>query len=281
MEKDKKNNIKKQVITFHDRDNNKINIEIELNENRFSMSGDCGRSCGQCYDEIKPTPNQEKLMKLWKQYHLNDMNAGTIEQEKCLEKCKSKEYENHIKFLKKHHLYTVILEDGTKYKYGSGWLKRKLPDDIWDQVINICDAIKKDEETRKQEYIKKDGSWDALDKKIQALGKFLEMTPKEAEENIKEEGTDGNTFNAEGITYFVGNENEVTERCKGYLTDDTYIYQSWVEQQIKQGNASGIMNIDDWADYVINSDGYGSILNGWDGSEEYSTEYELYIIRTS
>lgn len=267
---------KKMQVTFHDKENNLVHIKIELNKSRFSMSGDCGGSCGQCYDEIKPTPNQEKLIEIWHKYHLNDMKAGTPEQEGLIKDCKT--YDESVKLLKKLHKYTVTLKNGKKYEYGSLRLTEKLPKNLWGEVEEICKTIENDELQRKLEYERKGGSWKDLDMKVRALGKFLDMTPKEAEENISDEGD--NIFNAEGIDYFVGNQEEVEERCRAYLVDDTELYSMWVQEQIKCRNASGIVNIDEWAEDVINSDGYGSILNHWDGTENYSSEYELYIIRT-
>ena len=113
----------------------------------------------------------------------------------------------------------------------------------------------------------------------EALGKYLEMSPKEAKENIEESSYNSNSYETEGISYYVGTDEQIKEVCTNYLTDDTYSYQCWVEEQIKIGNSSGIINIDEWAEWVINSDGYGSILNGWDGSEHYDNNLKLYVIR--
>lgn len=370
----------KREIIFHDKKEDKVKIEIKLKENRFAMSGEHGGGCGQCQDSIQPTPNQKKLIDIWNAYHLNDMNAGTIKQEKVLTDYKEKnnkdrlQYDeqilildstspelktlnslqvqeinkerNEIKakiielkndkakiiekkeeikkqksdgwFIIKHldikycfhstaqltvfvkkeltkrdkeiqelqnNFKTVALktmlydkhpETGEPYNYGSAWLKRELPKDLWETVNKICKEIEIDEQKRKQKY--SGGSWDDLDIEIQAIGKFLKMTPKEAEENI-EETRENHVYTAEGTDYIVGTDNEMKQYCTDYLTDDAELYGMWVEQQIKEGNASGIMNIDDWADYVINSDGYGATLNGWDGTEHYDSDLELYVIR--
>jgi len=370
----------KREIIFHDKDQNKTKIEIELKEDRFSMSGEIDGSMGQCEDSIKPaTPYQERLIEIWKKYHLNDMNAGTVKQEQILNDYKKKhnkdrlEYEEQIKildttaqdlttidlvtyeeikkeretltanliqlhkdkiriteeknrlrketnagwFIIKHlgikeffnnyaqlvsltkkllkkkdveieglqeNLKTIFMktmlhdkhpETGEPYQYGTAWLKRELPKDLWNEIETLCTEIEKDEERRKRAYGK--GSWTDLDVEIQALGKYLKMTPKEAEANITCTGE--NEYTAEGIEYFVGTQTEIKEKCREYLTDDTELYGMWVEQQIKEGNAGGVMNIDDWADYVIRTDGYGATLNRYDGDEYYDSDLELYVIR--
>ena len=265
-------------IIFNDTKNNKINLKIELEQGKFSMSGDCGSSCGQCYDSIKPTKSQKKIIDIWKRYHLNNMNAGTEEQEKALKKCKSTDYDKQVTFLKKRRLYTVTLKDGIKYKYGTRWLTRKLPKDLWKEVNLICNKIEDEERERKKEF--EGGKWEDLEKEIQAIGKYLEMSPKEAKENIEEYSSyNSNSYEAEGINYYVGTDEQIKEVCINYLTDDTCSYQYWIEEQIRIGNSSGIMNIDDWAEWVIDSDGYGHILNGWDGSEHYDSDLKLYVIR--
>jgi hypothetical protein len=266
---------KKRSIVFNDAENQKITIDISLKEGRFSMSGSCGGSFGQMYDSIKPTTTQKKLIDIWKKYHLNDMNAGTPEQEEALKNFKG-DYPEKCEHLKKAGLYEVDLK-GKKYKYGTAWLTRDLPVNLWVDVEAICDKIEKEQEAYKKE--REGGSWDDLDDKIKALGQFLEMSPKEAEENISESSYNSNLLEAEGIDYYVGDEDEIRAECESHLKDDESIYLSWVEHEVKNGNASGIMNIDDWADWVINSDGYGHILNGYDGSEEYNNELKLYIIR--
>jgi hypothetical protein len=371
----------KREIIFHDKDQNKVKIEIELKEDqRFSMSGEIDGSMGQCEDSIKPaTPHQERLIEIWKKYHLNDMNAGTIKQEQILEDYKKQhdksrlEYKKQIKildttspdlttidiltyeerkkerekitakiielkkdklviiekkdklrketnsgwFIIKHlgikeffnnysqlvslinkllkkkddeieklqenlktiqmktMLYDKHPETGEPYQYGTAWLKRELPENLWTEIKTLCTEIEKDEKRRKRAYDK--GSWTDLDVEIQVLGKYLKMTPKEAEVNITHTGK--NEYTAEGIEYIVGTKSEIKEKAREYLTDDTELYKIWVEEEIKKGNAGGIMNIDDWADYVIRTDGYGLTLNGYDGGEYYDSDLELYVIR--
>lgn len=236
--------MKKEII-FHDKNGDKTEIEIELKDGKFSMSGEHGGSCGQCQDSIVATPNQKKLIDIWNTYHLNDMNAGTIKQDKILSDYKEKNKKNRLEydeqilildstspeletlnslqvqeiskerdkikaktielnkdklkiiekkeeiktkthagwftithldikyffhsiaqltvFVKKElakrdkeiqelqkqfktialktMLYDKHPETGEPYQYGSAWLTRELPDDLWEQVDKICDTI--------------------------------------------------------------------------------------------------------------------------------------------
>lgn len=267
----------KKNISFHDTENQLVYIKIELENGRFSMSGDCGQSSGQCQDNIKPTKTQKPLIVIWNEHHLNNLHAGTPEQEEALKKCKSHDYKDQVSFLKSKRLYQVTLKDGTKYKYGTDWLTWELPKDLWSEIEKICSEIEADEEKRKASF--KGGNWEDLSREIQALGKYLEMTPKEAGENIEESPYNSNVYDAEGRSYYVGTDEEIKDICVEYLTDDTSLYQCWVEDQIKNGSASFIKNIDDWAEWVIDLDGYGSVLNHWDGSEHYDEDLKLYVIQ--
>lgn len=91
-------------------------------------------ACGQCLDSIaKLTKNKQfmELYRLWKLYHLNDMHAGTIEQENALEDWESKgnhyDYTSACDYLKSVGLYEVEY-NGKPYKYGHAWLYWDIPE---------------------------------------------------------------------------------------------------------------------------------------------------------
>ena len=91
-------------------------------------------ACGQCLDSIaKRTKNKQfmELYRLWKLYHLNDMHAGTIEQEKAIDDWESKgnhyDYTSACDYLKSVGLYEVE-HNGKPYKYGHAWLYWDIPE---------------------------------------------------------------------------------------------------------------------------------------------------------
>lgn len=107
---------KKTEISFVDKNRAKVNVEITIEERdgekRFSISGDVGGGCGQIIDSILPAnEHQEKLIKFWKEYHLNDMKAGTPKQEAALDKWKTDgnkyDYTNACEYL------SCLKPDGT------------------------------------------------------------------------------------------------------------------------------------------------------------------------
>lgn len=90
---------------------------------------------GQCFDSIaKRTKNKQfmEIYRLWKLYHLNDMHAGTIEQEEAIKDWESKgnryDYTSACEYLKSVGLYEVE-HNGKPYTYGSGWLYWDIPED--------------------------------------------------------------------------------------------------------------------------------------------------------
>lgn len=114
-------------FSFTDKNGIIFEIEASIKNGRFSIvgTGKDGEETlygGQVVDEITPKNEaQEKLIKVWKKWHLNDLHAGTIRQEKELEGVKG-DYSAHCKHLEKIGL---LVDNG--YRYGSGWLTRELP----------------------------------------------------------------------------------------------------------------------------------------------------------
>ena len=90
----------------------------------------CG---GQIFEELFPYLKNNITFKiifcLWSLYHLNDMHAGTEEQENALKKAGKQfaSYSKQIDTLKDLGLDVVSLPDGTLYKYGEKWLYRSIP----------------------------------------------------------------------------------------------------------------------------------------------------------
>ena len=77
----------KRLVTFKDAENNKVVFDAEITDRNgyfeFSASGDYCGGMGQCFDEVKPAnEDQTKLIDLWRNWHLNGMNAGTDKQMK-------------------------------------------------------------------------------------------------------------------------------------------------------------------------------------------------------
>jgi len=95
---------------------------------------------GQCLDELYPFfKNDEVFKKLynwWKLYHLNNMHAGTLEQEQALEKVHllgANKYKQACEYLKSIGLYEVPYE-GETYKYGHGWIYYPIPEQTLQEI---------------------------------------------------------------------------------------------------------------------------------------------------
>lgn len=124
---------------------NPVTVEVELTEKDgkpcFSASATVYNQsktdiivCGQCLDSIAKRTKSKQFMeiyRLWKLYHLNDMHAGTIEQEKAIEDWESKgnhyDYTSACDYLKSVGLYEVEY-NGKPYKYGHAWLYWDIPE---------------------------------------------------------------------------------------------------------------------------------------------------------
>lgn len=129
-----------KIAYFGKRKINLVTVEVEFKEGCFTACGNiynmrqtdivCG---GQCLDTIAEyihTPLFRKIYRLWKLYHLNDMHAGTPEQENALitqfGNRRANDYKKHCEYLKSIGLYEVQ-HNGKPYRYGFGWLKWEIP----------------------------------------------------------------------------------------------------------------------------------------------------------
>lgn len=108
---------------------------------------------GQCLDTIWSDFRSQltdrnlfmKIYRLWKLYHLNDMNAGTQEQKQLLDAYfkdpdNRYDYTKACDYLKSVGMYEVEHE-GEPYKYGHGWIYYPIPDDDLAIIHSILDDV--------------------------------------------------------------------------------------------------------------------------------------------
>lgn len=97
----------------------------------------CG---GQCLDTLKELlPNNKKLgriVEIWDEYHLNDMNAGSKRQTEFLNNLKATgwkyDYTDACNKLKEAGLY---MDNG--YSYGHGWLYCSIPENVLNEIKEL------------------------------------------------------------------------------------------------------------------------------------------------
>lgn len=122
-------------------------LTYELTEDgRFSAQGEIWNSSktdiiqgGQCVDSVRKffplNQKARRIEAIWKRWHLNDMKAGTPEQEDAIKAWKAQgnkyDYTKAVEHLKSIGLYEV-----NGYKYGTAWLKEELPQAIIDEVLS-------------------------------------------------------------------------------------------------------------------------------------------------
>lgn len=168
MEKYRKIQFGKIDFYHTGRRSNSVDLEIRLKDADtdkpvFSVCGNVWNSehtdivCGsQCLDDIEMFFKNNQLFceiaELWKKYHLNDLHAGTEEQEAFLEKTidlreavatdlkrasfSDSNYSVSCELLRRNNLYEVSL-NGKPYKYGSSWLYREIPQDDLNKIIAL------------------------------------------------------------------------------------------------------------------------------------------------
>ena len=124
-----------------------------------AMASVGARFSGQCLDDVVCNdPLFVAIRRLWKAYHLNDMHAGTVEQEACLKAARNSgeligsDLDDEVKCLKAKRLY-IVKVDGKPYRYGSGWLYRSIPKEDIKIIRRILAAKGNTSEEIKSEFL--------------------------------------------------------------------------------------------------------------------------------
>jgi hypothetical protein len=133
-----------KVAYYGTRKINLVTVDVELRDTdkgiELSICGNVWNalhtdivSGGQNIDELRKVLPRNKQMQqirsVWKQYHLNGMNAGTVKQDAVLadhEYIADKWGGDHYNWAKMVLLTHNLLEDDG-YTYGTSWLYRELP----------------------------------------------------------------------------------------------------------------------------------------------------------
>lgn len=102
----------KRTVIFKDATKSRVSVTFEIETKKgnkqdwetletvesyktMSMTGIKGGGCGQIDDDIKPaTANQKRLLSMWKEWHLNDVQAGTKAQTEHFE---SESFKSRVK----------------------------------------------------------------------------------------------------------------------------------------------------------------------------------------
>lgn len=100
--------------------------------------------CGQCLDKLLPyipDPAFHSLVDLWRRYHLNNLHAGTPEQEAEVKRwlgARRYDYPAACEHLREVGLLTVE-HNGKPYTYGTGWLFEPIPADDLARIRDIIE----------------------------------------------------------------------------------------------------------------------------------------------
>lgn len=179
-----------------------------------------------------------------------------------------KKYTNNLNecetLLKNTLVYDIDPRDENKlYKYGSAWLRVELPEDFDNTLTELLDAIKEEEEEKKERKVTEDDlelfqDFDRPEVCL-ALALMLDLCVNEIDD-IKENSD--TRYTVQGIDYLAGTDEEMEEEWENYL--DSYIDECVnIPEEIEN-----FFDRDKYIDY-LKQDGRGHSLNSWDGGEEY------------
>ena len=136
-----------KTITLKGKYTVRVHLELETdgdNKPIFSCWAECYRlgKHGQCLDAINPYMKNNTLWnivyRLWKNYHLNNLHAGTKKQEQKLEEVfgdLTVDYKDKCDCLSE---YGLLEDDG--HKYGQDWMLWEIPADDLAIIKAIMEA---------------------------------------------------------------------------------------------------------------------------------------------
>ena len=123
-----------------------LSITGNLYSHKFKddvMGGQCLDHFVDWADQLDPINRNtfNQLYTWWTTYHLNNMHAGTVEQELALMKkdptlTYASNYDKAVEYLESIGMYEVPLGKKT-YKYGSDWLYRPIPDAVLNNMLSF------------------------------------------------------------------------------------------------------------------------------------------------
>lgn len=127
----------------------RVHLKLETDANNrpiFSCFAECYRlgMYGQCLDSLDKYMQDSTLWKiiyrLWKEYHLNNLHAGTQKQEQILkevfgELLVTMDYKDKCDCLAENGLF-----EDNGFKYGHGWYYKEIPSDDLAMIKAIIEA---------------------------------------------------------------------------------------------------------------------------------------------
>ena len=162
----------KKNVSFLDKEWNRIEVDIRIENSNISFSWNCWSSSWQIYDSIIPkNDSQLELIHMWKKYHLNDMRSCTEQQELLIDKWKEVwnkyDYEATISYLSTCDINGNELTYNQYYKFKQElekfnsikWLTKFILDSInnkdYDYLFNIDMSIDRPFNNYIEEYLEK------------------------------------------------------------------------------------------------------------------------------
>jgi len=114
---------------------------------------------GQCLDELAKFPSIAnnpifaEIYRYWKAYHLNGLNVGTARQIAALDAAgvsrNASDYDEACDYLRHIGLFEDTLGEGESveglpagalFKYGHGWVRHELPENVCARVLQLINA---------------------------------------------------------------------------------------------------------------------------------------------
>lgn len=120
---------------------------------------------GPCLDAVAgffpDNADVQKLVEIWRRWHLNGMRPGTREQLRHLDEFRVKDplnqYNRDCEVLEKASLLMVGPQNYKNFMYGHGWLVEPLPPEIVQEVRDICGRLSPRQAEKPDDFASRNG----------------------------------------------------------------------------------------------------------------------------
>lgn len=227
---------------------------IEVHSHIVSIVGEGLNSCGQVLDSILPrTKTQKDLCDFWKTNHM----------------CTIHDEDSILEWIIQRWDEICNAIDSEEKEY-TAWLGMRID-------MGSREFIADSEEVQKVQTLRKCSYQEAV--RFLALGMHLECTVGDLNDTFSEVGEGDNLYCANGVEYYVGTEDELYDVAERMLFEYGDYDDLWREAVRSQETELGLQ---DWLQLVLDTDGWCSILNKWDGKyDEYFVDGRYICVSRS
>ena len=171
------------------------------------------------------------------------------------------------------------------YMFGTGWLYNEIKQEDIDEFLSVAHDVFEEYKSMQsditeytEEQVEELCREHGLGRDLVIAACALSIAFKHDIGQVIDDIITGSRryFTYLGNSYYIGTDEQLEKCAKSYLTDDPFLWQ----EAVAAGDTTDSLN--DWAQWVVDMDGFSSILNTYDGDcRSYDVDgKDIYVVPT-